>query len=582
MRKIMYVSVLACIGLIGCGRGFSVEFTDDSATIVLDKSQTQTLWLPLDDRAPEVLVTVDKSDKFTESVRVRLAEDSVMYYIPLYLDDTTERVVIKGYAPHGKAWNNLCIGDSPNPAERDFRQHIHFTPDVGWINDPNGLVYFDGEWHMFYQYNPLGARWANMSWGHAVSRDLVEWEILPTALYPDALGQIYSGSAVIDHQNTSGFGENAMVAIYTSSGKHQTQSIAYSLDRGRTFTKYEGNPVCPSSRADFRDPKVFWHKPTSRWIMPLACGNAMEFYSSANLKDWQFESRFGDEYGCHGGEWECPDLLELPYKDGKKWVLICSLTKDKTHGSSIQYFVGDFDGHTFTCDTAPEQTEWVGYGRDNYAMVTWSNAPDGRTIAIGWQNNWLYGNGKEFPSVGFRGYMTLAYDLNLIEYEGAPRLVISPIEEYNKYKTSLLSEQSIDLKKEYNAYHGTQNNKALVLECVIDNIEANIVGVKIFNDSGEFVNVEFNKSEKSLCVDRRSSGQTAFHEKFASAVVAPMSSNKSQKIQIVIDRCSIECFTDITSTSDLVFPAEQYNRISFYTIGGTAVIKDLQISKLNI
>lgn len=585
MKKFGFIVCLwvMALGLSGCGKGFSIEFIDDnSVAIVLDKARKQTLWLPLDDKAPEVLITVEGSSNFTEPARVRLSQDSAVYYMPLYLDDKTARINIDGYQSHGKAWDYICLNKCPDSAKKDFRQHIHFTPDIGWMNDPNGMVYFDGEWHLFFQYNPLGARWGNLSWGHAVSRDLVKWEVLPTALYPDGLGRIYSGSAVIDKDNTAGFGKDAMVAVYTSAGKYQTQSIAYSNDNGRTFTKYDGNPVCPSSRADFRDPKVFWHKPTARWIMPLACGNAMEFYSSENLKEWKFESRFGDEYGCHGGEWECPDLIELPYIDGSKWVLLCSLTKDKNHGSSIQYFVGDFDGHTFSCDAAPEHTEWVGYGRDNYAMVTWNNVTDGRTVAIGWQNNWLYGNGNDFPSVGFRGYMTLVYDVRLIEYNGAPRLVINPVKEYDNYKSEVLSERCIEIDKEYNAYYCSENSDALVVECSIDDIKANVVGVKIFNDKGEFVNVEFNKSEQIFSVDRRSSGQTSFNKKFPSVSVAPMSSNTSQSIQIVIDRCSVECFTDITSTSDLVFPSEEYNRISFYTIGGSAVIKDLKISKLNI
>lgn len=573
--------MLMSVALVSCSNDFTVEFSNNrSAVIHIDMPCSQCLWLPIEDGAPSADIDVAGSGVFTVPLRVRLAVDSVQYYMPLRIDEGVKEIRITGCSFESVAWDALKLQErNPQEVSRKYRQKIHFTPDIGWINDPNGMVWYDGEWHLFYQYNPFGARWSNMSWGHAVSRDLVNWEILPVALYPDELGQIYSGSAVIDKYNTAGFGENAMVAIYTSSGKYQTQSLAYSTDRGRTFTKYKGNPVLPSERADFRDPKVFWHEPTSRWIMPLACADAMEFYSSPDLKNWTFESRFGDGYGCHGGEWECPDLIELPYKDTTKWVLLCSLRRDRYHGSSVQYFVGDFDGHTFKCDTPENETRWISYGRDNYALVTWSNAPDERKVAMGWQNNWQYAKGKEFPSHGFRGYMTLAYDMTLIEHKGFPKLILRPVPEYDEFFVPVVSVDEILLHDCYNVYQGNGDSLPVSLECSLSDITADIIGLRIFNNQGEYVEISFNMDRRVFSVDRSNSGNCSFHEGFSNISVAPVSDSDKQSLKVIIDQASVECFTDIAATSDIVFPKEPFSRISFYCIGGSAKVSSLEISE---
>ncbi len=580
---IVYLWMATAIVLASsCSRGFNVEFLNNrTATLHLDSPCEQTLWLPIEDGAPNALLTVEGSSLMSVPMRVRLAVDTVEYYMPLRLEATTKRLLIENCSFENKVWDCLHLGKkAPLNVTSDLRQQLHFTPSIGWINDPNGMVYHDGEWHLFFQYNPLGGRWNNMSWGHAVSRDLIHWEELPVALYPDSLGQIYSGSAVIDRHNTAGFGKETMVALYTSKKRYQSQSLAYSHDKGRTFTKYEGNPVLPSTRADFRDPKVFWHEPTSRWIMPLACGNAMEFYSSENLREWHFESRFGDQYGRHGSDWECPDLFELPYGDTTKWVLLCSITKDSEHGSSVQYFVGDFDGHTFVCDTPENYTDWLNYGRDNYALVTWSNAPAGRRVAIGWQNNWQYANKTHFPTENFRGYMTLAYDLSLIEWEGRAKLILRPAIEYDAHFKTIQTEPEMVVEDIRNVYHATQYDSPLRLDCRLEEIDAQIVGLRLFNDRGESVEISFNIAERKFTVDRSGSGNVNFHPKFINPSIAPMSQNGTQQLTLILDRCSVECFTDIASTSDLVFPSEGYNRIVFYTVGGIAKIKDLKVRKL--
>ena len=566
--------------MAACGKPFSIEFTgDDSATIRMSKAQEQTLWIPVDNRADEVQLTVVGSEEITVPLNVRMAVERVQYWMPLHLNAATQEITIKGCPQQSVAWEALKMGENPN-AEQKYRQVAHYTPQIGWINDPNGMVYHNGEWHLFHQYNPMGSRWGNMSWGHAVSRDLVKWEYLPTALYPDQIGAIFSGSCVIDKNNTAGFGKDAMVAIYTSAGRKQTQSIAYSTDNGRTFTKYDKNPVLTSEQVDFRDPKVSWHEPTQRWIMPLACGNAMEFYSSPNLREWQFESRFGEEYGCHGGVWECPDLIEMPYKGGTKWVLFCSLTKNPDHGSSVQYFVGEFDGHTFTCDTPKEYTDFLGWGRDNYATVTWSNAPEGRTVALGWQNNWLYGSDEEFPTTDFRAYMSLPCELTLIEYNGRAKLVSQPVKEFSAYLQGIYTQNDIEVTEQYALPVELSGEDALWIECVVENADAEAMGIKLSNDKGEQVAISFDNSKQAFKVDRTQAGESSFHEKFAGVVEAPMSAAKEQRLTVVVDRASVECFTDISATSDLVFPAQGYNHITLYTAGGKATVKEIKVSRL--
>ena len=564
---------------------FSVQQQGDEVVINLRKAKRQTLWIPIENCVNESVMVVEGSSLYTVPMTVRLATDRVETYMPLQLDKGTKTIKFSECKSGMVAWDNLKIGKNPNPQIEDFRQAIHFTPELGWINDPNGMVWYNGEWHLFFQYNPFGTRWGNMSWGHAVSKDLVEWKQLPTVMYPDALGAIYSGSAVIDKANTAGFGKDAMIAIYTSSmsnrdksKKYQQQSISYSLDNGRTFTKYEGNPVLPSTRRNFRDPKVFWHEPTSRWIMPLACGKGMEFYSSTNLKEWRFESRFGDKYGCHFGVWECPDLIELPYKNGTKWVLFCSITKSVEHGSSVQYFVGDFDGHTFKCDTPESYTDWVNYGRDNYATVTWSNVPDGRVVALAWQNNWKCCSREKFPTVGYRGYMSLAYELQLIEYEGKAKLVASPAREYEAYFRHKQQYGEIALNGKHDLASLKSVDGAYRIKLDIAKMDA-VCGVRLSNDGGEYVDICFDKSKREFRVDRRASGQVDFNDRFPSVSVAPMSAAESQTLTIIVDRASVECFTDVTAVSNLVFPAKAYNRIELYTSEGTAVVANAEIAR---
>ncbi len=247
------------------------------------------------------------------------------------------------------------------PYTEQYRMQYHFSPERNWINDPCGMVYLDGTYHLMYQYNPHGADWGNMSWGHATSTDLIHWQEHDVALYNDSQGAIFSGGAVVDYQNTAGFGDSAMVAIYTSAGTHQKQSLAYSLDRGKTWTKYNNNPVLPNKGiVDFRDPAVFWHEPSQQWVMTLAEHDQIGFYSSPDLKEWTYQSSFGQGVGAHGGVWECPDLFELTVEGttDRFWVLMVSINPGSpSGGSATQYFIGDFDGHNFTL--APDFERWL-------------------------------------------------------------------------------------------------------------------------------------------------------------------------------------------------------------------------------
>jgi sucrose-6-phosphate hydrolase SacC (GH32 family) len=309
--------------------------------------------------------------------------------------------------------------------DSQYRPQFHFTPKKNWMNDPNGLIYVDGEYHLFFQYNPEGKNWGHMSWGHAVSKDLLHWRELPVAIPEDDKYMIFSGSAVLDVNNSAGFGKNAIVAIYTSASRTtpviQSQSIAFSLDKGRTFTKYEGNPVIDINSEEFRDPKVFWDETRNRWVMVLvkAKEHKVSIYSSPDLKSWKFESDFGPAANVNG-VWECPDLFELPINGRKYWVLIVSFNPGGIYGGSgAQYFVGNFDGANFIPIRDKEKVNWLDYGQDNYAAVTYNNAPNGRRILIGWMSNWQYAN--KLKPTAWTGAMTIPHELSLVEIGGEIR-----------------------------------------------------------------------------------------------------------------------------------------------------------------
>lgn len=473
---------------------------------------------------------------------------------------------------------NTPAPDTPATAFREAHRPLyHFTPDSMWMNDPNGMVYYEGEYHLFYQYYPDSTVWGPMHWGHAVSRDLVQWEDLPIALYPDEHGYIFSGSAVIDWQNTSGLGskENPpMVAIFTyhdmageKAGKNdfQTQGIAYSLDKGRTWTKYTDNPVLdnPGIR-DFRDPKVFWHEASGRWVMIFAAGDHIRLYNSPNLKDWTFASEFRG-WGNQGRPWECPDLFPLTVggSDNIKWVMLVSIGKGATNGGSgTQYFVGDFDGTNFTLNPQfqagleRDSAYWVDWGKDNYAGVTWSDIPaeDGRRLFIGWMSNWQYAT--VVPTEKWRSAMSLPRKLELIATDEGPRLVSHPVRELQQLRTEstpLVAEQTL-----------AQSIGEILMTFDLSQANDEMLGFRLKNSLGESLTVGFDPGENIFFVDRTQAGKTSFSEAFAGRHTAPRTIDDQQLVlHAFIDRASVELFADNGQTvmTEIFFPNEDFTKL---------------------
>ena len=552
------------------------------------------LLLPVEEVMPDVRVSMIVNNKEVNVADVRLAVNRVDYFVPLDLSAYAGKNILLKFKLgsndpiRGKLSAVCCkemkLSDTFDTGNREkFRPTYHFSPLYGWMNDPNGMVYKDGEYHLFYQYNPYGSKWGNMSWGHAISQDLVNWKHLPVAIAPDALGTIFSGSAVVDFDNTAGFGAGAIIAIYTQNSDRQVQSIAYSTDNGRTFTKYENNPVLTSEARDFRDPKVFWYENTKRWIMVLAVGQEMQIFSSPNLKDWTFESRFGEGQGAHGGVWECPDLFELPVEgtNDKKWVLLCNLNPGSPFGgSATQYFVGSFNGKEFV-NEFPSKTKWMDWGKDHYATVTWSDAPDNRRIAIAWMSNWQYAN--DVPTSQYRSPNSVPRDLSLFTVDGETYLQSAPSPE-------LLALRDASKKRSFKV-NGTRTIKEMIpgndgayeIELTIENQHADVIGFRLYNDKGEEVDMQYDMKEKKFSMDRRKSGEVSFNENFPMLTWTAIESGKDElKLRLFVDKSSVEAFGDggrFVMTNQ-VFPSEPYTHIDFYSKGGAYKVDSFVIYKL--
>ena len=583
---------------------FSDASADTSSLLIKDlgeghclvhiNTNRRYLLLPVEEVIPDVRVSMIVNNKEVNVADVRLAVNRVDYFVPLDLSDYAGKNILLKFKLgsndpiRGKLSAVCCkemkLSDTFDTGNREkFRPTYHFSPLYGWMNDPNGMVYKDGEYHLFYQHNPYGSKWGNMHWGHAISKDLINWEHRPDAITPDALGTIFSGSAVVDTDNTAGFGAGAIVAIYTQNSDRQVQSIAYSTDNGRSFTKYENNPVLTSDARDFRDPKVFWHKETQRWIMLLAVGQEMQIFSSSNLKDWAFESSFGEGQGAHGGVWECPDLFELPV-DGtneKKWVLLCNLNPGGPFGgSATQYFVGTFNGKEFV-NESPSQTKWMDWGKDHYAAVTWSDAPDNRRIAIAWMSNWQYAN--DVPTSQYRSPNSVPRDLSLFTVDGETYLQSAPSPE-------LLKLRDISKKRSFKV-NGTRTIKDMIagnegayeIELTIENQYADVIGFRLYNDKGEEVDMQYDMKEKKFSMDRRKSGDVGFNENFPMLTWTAIESGKDElKLRLFVDKSSVEAFVDggrFVMTNQ-VFPSEPYTHIDFYSKGGAYKVDSFVIYKL--
>ena len=514
------------------------------------KTADKYILLPVEEEEGYAHIRVIKDNQVVKEFNCKLAINKTDYNVPLDVSEYGGDVLLDiqfsgdkrsiGLINNFVCWKDIKatnVFDSKN--REKFRSIYHHTPLYGWMNDPNGMFYKDGVWHLYYQYNPYGSQWENMTWAHSTSTDLIHWKNHGEVIQPDAIGTIFSGSSVVDKENTAGFGKDAIVAFYTSAGAAQTQSIAYSTDNGETFKKYANNPILTSDVPDFRDPNVFWNEEVKHWNLILAAGQQMNIYSSKNLKDWKFESSFGEGYGNHGGVWECPDLLKM----GDKWLLICNINPGGPFGgSATQYFVGSFDGHKFTCESKPEVTKWMDYGKDHYATVSFSNAPDGRIVVLPWMSNWQYAN--QVPTQQYRSANGLPRDLGLYSYNGEDYVSVKP---------------SPEVFAAFEKKPSGHLQPAAYIE--VTNIKSN-ASIVLSNDKGERVTMVYDGKNATFSMDRTESGVTDFHSDFKAKTVAP-TNGIIKSMQIFIDRCSIEAFDTEgkVAMTNLVFPSKPYDKI---------------------
>ena len=552
------LSVLIALASIGTACAQETQFLSSNHCLYRIQQKDKCLLLPVQESAEMSNIKVIAGNKQMKSLNVRLAMNKVDYYVPLYLDEFNEEKTLAldihvngNYRNDGgistfTCWKNIKNAESFDTTNcEQYRPLYHHTPAYGWMNDPNGMFFKDGVWHLYFQHNPYGSQWENMTWGHSTSTDLIHWTFQGDPVQPDAWGSIFSGSSVVDKNNTAGFGENAIVALYTSAGENQTQSMAYSTDNGKTFTKYDGNPIITSNVPDFRDPHMFWNEDIKKWNMILAAGQQMNIYSSDNLKDWKFESSFGAEYGSHGGVWECPDLMKMKVRgtDKEKWMLVCNINPGgPSGGSATQYFVGDFDGHKFTCESKPEVTKWMDYGKDHYATVTFDNAPNGRHVALAWMSNWQYAN--QVPTLQYRSANSIPRDLGLFEYKGNTYCSVTPSEEIT-------------------AARSKKPSKSLSEACeMVVNLKGDAT-ITLSNSKGEKVVMTYNAKDETFSMDRTLSGKTDFSSDFAAITTAPVY-GKMNKLRIFIDKSSIEVFDNDgkMAMTNLVFPTKPYDKVT--------------------
>lgn len=571
----------------------------DSLTVARIETNAKYLLLPIEEKEAEAQVMLGDVP-----MDVRLAVGKIDYTVPFPLSGKSgDSIVIRGLAANALAWENLQVADTFDITNREiFRPVYHHTPAYGWMNDANGLVFKDGEYHLYFQYNPYGSVWGNMHWGHSVSRDLVHWQHLPVAIERDTMGHIFSGSCVVDARNDAGTGSNNIIAFYTShrstqpGHQRQVQCMAYSSDNGRTFTKYEGNPIITpfDGLENFRDPKVFWYAPQEKWVMIVSADKNMRFYESRNLKDWTYMSEWGEGYGPQPNQFECPDFIQLPVDGDKqrmKWVMIVNINPGFVYGGSgTMYFVGDFDGHRFTCDTKPDCVKWLDWGKDHYATVCFSNTGD-RTIAVPWMSNWQYANLT--PSKGqYRSANALPRELNLYTAaDGQLLLSAAPVKELSSLRGK--EEKIGDFNLGEKSVDHVADNGAFELQFHVQPAAKGRTGVELSNAEGEKTLIYFDAENGRVVMDRAESGIVDFGKDiephqletsssrracvdgllhfvndFAHATWAPVSDlAAAHEVRIFADRSSIELFVDggRIAMTNLVFPTKPYDRLRFFS-----------------
>ena len=605
----------------------NIEHHGDT-TVISVQNPTKYLLLPIQEEQDEAQVLLSTGSKDDTWMDVRLAQNGADYYVPFALGDgKTATVKILGLKKDALAINLMRLSDTFDTTNTDYyRPSYHFTPLYGWMNDPNGMVYKDGEYHLYFQYNPYGSKWGNMHWGHAVSRDLIHWEHLDPAIARDPVGHIFSGSSVVDKKNTAGFGKDAIIAIYTNNSVNhdEVQCIAYSNDNGRTFTKYEGNPVLTpfDGLKDFRDPKVFWYEKDKCWFMIVSADKETRFYKSKNLKKWDYVSAFGKGLGQQPCQYECPDFFQLPVngdEKNKKWVMTMNINPGCWFGgSATEYFVGDFDGKNFTCPDANE-VKWIDWGKDHYATVTFSNTGS-RVLAITWMSNWQYANLTPFKQN--RGANGLPRELKLYEKNGKYYISedVAPEALALRKSTKELGSQTVEGEK---AFAGATSGMEGAFEIEADvTADANgIAGIELYNNKRERTLIYIDMKEGKVVMDRTESGLTDFGKQsvphdielawdkqraaegkqpariensinykndFALATWAPLSlcqdGKKTFHLDIFADKSSIELFVDggRIAMTNLVFPVAPYENVKLYSKGGKAEFQNMKIHTLGL
>ena len=627
IRKAACLMLMASATTSAFAQKMNIEHKGDT-TIIKVENPTKYLLLPIQEEKDEAQVLLDTGSKDDTWMDVRLAQNGSDYYVPFALGKgKTATVKILGLKKDALALNLLKLSDTFDTTNTDYyRPSYHFTPLYGWMNDPNGMVYKDGEYHLYFQYNPYGSKWGNMHWGHAVSKDLIHWEHLDPAIARDPVGHIFSGSSVVDKKNTAGFGKNAIIAIYTNNSVNhdEVQCIAYSNDNGRTFTKYEGNPVLTpfDGLKDFRDPKVFWYEKGKCWYMIVSADKETRFYKSKNLKKWTYVSAFGKGLGQQPCQYECPDFFQLPVNGDKKmmkWVMTMNINPGCWFGgSATEYFVGDFDGKKFTCPDANE-VKWLDWGKDHYATVTFSNTGD-RVLGITWMSNWQYANLTPFKQN--RGANGLPRELKLYEKNGKYYISedVAPEVYALRKDTKNVADASVSDEKMLAGVAANMNG-AFEIETDVTPDANGIAGIEISNNKRERTLIYFDMKQGKVVMDRTESGLTDFGKQavphdielawdkqlaaegkqparitnsinykndFALATWAPLSlcedGKKTYHVDIFVDKSSVELFVDggRIAMTNLVFPVAPYENVKLYTQDGKADFKNLKVHKLGL
>lgn len=582
-------------------KGVKVEHLGVNNTLVRIDTDGKYLILPIQESNDETPINVIVDGKLDRTLNIRLAKSKVDYTVPLNLEKYAgKKVVLMITTTQNRSsvreikddacWSNIVVTDTFDTSNREkYRPAYHHTPLYGWMNDPNGMFYKDGVWHLAYQWNPYGSKWQNLSWGQSTSSDLIHWTHQADAvLEPDGIGMIFSGSSAIDSTNSAGFGKNAVVAMYTSAAASQVQSLAWSEDGGYTYKKFPGNPTL-TLESEARDPNMFWNSEKKEWVLLLAhaLDHEMLIFTSPDMKEWTLQSKFGQGLGAQDGVWECPDMFQLPVEGTgeKKWVLLCNLNPGGIFGgSATQYFIGNFDGKTFTPDLdvhGKVPTKWLDYGKDHYATVSFSDAPGGRRTVIGWMSNWQYAS--VVPTMQFRSANTLPREMGIFRGNDGQFYVSSTP------SPELVALRDRIFKSVNNTTVGTKAQKYAIPELceilmTIDPAKADSVNLMLSNDSGEYVEMVYDVKKGALSFDRRQSGIVDFSQDFPAITYAPThSADGKVSLRIFIDRSSIEVFGNEGRfvMTNLVFPNKPYSTLSLTADGGKAKISNLKIYTIN-